>query len=933
MTSTLEFLRRILPDEDGQTIFCAWELERKRNFFFRSVQGLADFIRAADEHERTIYHAVNSFQSATTRSGANAQHTRSFYLDLDAGEGKPYADQHAAISALREFCRTLALPPPTLVNSGHGVHVYWTLEHAIDPTTWRHYSNGLKALCRTHNLQADPARTSDIASILRTPGTHNRKNGAIVPVVAGQLTGPYRLEQFEVFKNAGRIEPSARSKPAASLAAAIGDVYGDQPSDARAIADQCRQLASMRDTRGRLPEPVWHDCLGVLAHCGDDAIAHEWSTGDERYDPQQTQEKLNRQRNFGPTTCARFAQHNPAGCEGCPFAGKITSPIQLGRNTGSVHEEPQNGPSSANTGLDRFAEVSALPKGFVFTKGSLVFQTSKDDRVVDLVIVQHELRLVNVQFGEMGGDHAYVFKQKLPREEEKEFAVPASVFLGAGGRGEMARNGANVLEWNHFTKYVMGAVDIFREQNKSMIRYEQFGWKDNDTNFLYGPNLYTPGGKVAVLTTADLQKRSDKKGIGIVKTGSLESWKAAANQLFAKGLETQSTALLSSFAAPLIRFQEVDEGGAVLHLMSAASAQGKTTALIAAASVWGQFDAFRIKKDDTTIGRMLVLSHLSNLPVIYDEIMTRDPDAIYDFIVSFTNGADRTRATRGGEIKHNEARWQTILLSAGNTSLREVLASGDRPDTQAHRIMELECTLPKEIASTYSEQIKKDLRMNAGYAGDVYMSYVVKNLSGVQSTLQQITDMVRRETQLTQEYRFWVRTIGAIVTAGMIVRQLGLIEFSPDRIYAWLKDYVREYRLGPASTMTEVENLAKFYNDHIGHCLPVAGPFVSGRQLNMDIRPVGKLYMRREQITQRLYVAIGPMRDWSIKNGIHFKGLVDALFAKKIIKNKNKFVTLGAGTPLAAGQTRCLEIDLAHPEMTELLPEPVKVEENVGSTP
>ena len=255
----------------------------------------------------------------------------------------------------------------------------------------------------------------------------------------------------------------------------------------------------------------------------------------------------------------------------------------------------------------------------------------------------------------------------------------------------MASKGSNVLEWNHFLKYVMGAVDIYRDEHKSMIRYEQFGWKNDD--FLYGQHLYTPTSKIPVLTTHDLQIRSTKRGIGPAKGGSLETWTAYANQLFAIGLEAQSLALLSGFAAPLIRFQEVDEGGAVLHLMGK-SAQGKTTALIAAASVWGQLDAFRIKKDDTHIGRLLVLSQLSNLPVIYDEIMTRDPDAIYDFIVSFTNGADRTRATRGGEIKHNEARWQTILLSAGNTSLREVLAAGDRPDTQAHRIMEFECTLP-----------------------------------------------------------------------------------------------------------------------------------------------------------------------------------------------------------------------------------------------
>jgi hypothetical protein len=929
VTSTVEFLRRVLPDEGW---YCAWQLEGKRNRFFRSAEDLAHFILDADEHGRTAYHAINSFQVATRRTGENAAGARSFYLDLDAGPDKPYLDQPAAIAALRSFCGTLSLPSPTLVNSGHGLHVYWPLERTLDPATWRRYADGLKSLCVVHGLHADPARSSDIASILRTPGTHNRKNGAVVPVVAGLLTGPFQLEQFEVFKNAGRISAQPTGQRLSPLASALGDSYGDVPSDAALVADQCRQLGEMRRTRGLLQEPVWHACLGVLAHCTEgDRYGHEWSTGDQRYDARETQAKLDRQRALGPTTCERFATLNPAGCSGCPHWGQTSSPIQLGRhdNSGQLGAGDDQAPTvqAGSTGQEATREggkgVVILPKGFAFKAGSLVFQTSKEDRTVDVVVVKHSLQLDTVQFGEMGGDHAYVFRQQLPKEPESEFSIAAATFLGQGGRGEMAKRGANILEWNHFVKYVMGAVDIFREQHRTMVRYEQFGWK-GDEAFLYGQVLYTKTAKQTVLTTHDLQVRSVKRGVGPVKGGSLERWTAAANMLFAKGLETQSIALLASFAAPLIRFQERDEGGAVLHLMSSKSAQGKTTALIAAASVWGQIDAFRIKKDDTVIGRLLVLATLSNLPVLYDEIMTRDPDAIYDFVVSFTNGADRTRATRTGEIKHNEARWQTLMLSAGNTSLREVLASGDKPDTQAHRVMELEAVIPEEIAKHYSEEIKDNLRKNAGYAGDVYIDYVVQNLEVIKKLLHDVTDKVRSDTMLPQEYRFWVRTIGAIVCAGLIVKKLGLVEFSPDRIYAWIKDYVRQHRTGTATSnnASEIENLAKFYNDHISCCLPVAGPFVAGRQLNMDIRPVGKLYMRREQSTLKLFIATSPFRDWCIKNGIHFKGLIDVLFDKRVIKNKNRFVTLGAGTPLSAGQTRCLEVDLAHEAMTGMLPEP-----------
>ena len=39
------------------------------------------------------------------------------------------------------------------------------------PETWARYAHGLKILCVKHGLHADPTRTADISSVLRTPGT------------------------------------------------------------------------------------------------------------------------------------------------------------------------------------------------------------------------------------------------------------------------------------------------------------------------------------------------------------------------------------------------------------------------------------------------------------------------------------------------------------------------------------------------------------------------------------------------------------------------------------------------------------------------------------------------------------------------------------------------------------------------------------------
>src|SRR5207253_4128616 len=87
-------------------------------------------------------------------------------------------------------------------------------------------------------------------------------------------------------------------------------------------------------------------------------LGHEWSSGYDGYTPEETQKKLDQWRSKaeGPTTCARFAALNPAGCQGCPHQGKITSPIVLGRRS-HTSVQPENAAVRTN-------EQIKLPEGF-----------------------------------------------------------------------------------------------------------------------------------------------------------------------------------------------------------------------------------------------------------------------------------------------------------------------------------------------------------------------------------------------------------------------------------------------------------------------------------------------------------------------------------------------------------------------------------------
>jgi hypothetical protein len=173
--ATLDFLDLILPPEGDHWYVAAIFIGKKvSHFWHRTRLALASCLLEHDEQGAAAYHACATYRArGGGRKGDNVAAVRSLWCDIDAGPGKQYETANQAHSALVDLCHASELPRPLCVGSGYGVHAYWPLLNPLDPETWKTYSAGLAALLRKHRINHD--RTTDIASILRPPGTHNRK--------------------------------------------------------------------------------------------------------------------------------------------------------------------------------------------------------------------------------------------------------------------------------------------------------------------------------------------------------------------------------------------------------------------------------------------------------------------------------------------------------------------------------------------------------------------------------------------------------------------------------------------------------------------------------------------------------------------------------------------------------------------------------------
>ena len=716
---------------------------------------------------------------------------------------------------------------------------------------------------------------------------------------------------------------------AASLSAKLSNVTTLEGVDFDALTEGCAQMRAMRSTLGVIPEPHWYACLGVLAFTYDgEAVAQAWSSGHESYSPQETAAKLARAKALsGPTLCSRFRDLNPSGCEGCAF-GQSTpleaARVLQARNTAQLppaadasHSETSDGPALEGSGEYKLQD------------GALYFvHESLKGGSKEVKLTSFPVRISSVHTGEIQHDqNYYLLRHYKPHVGWREVELKASQLHGQMVGPTMADLGVVVHDPIYFQRYVRDSVDLLQKRQRAKMQYEQFGWKLDNSAFLFGDTLYSAEGKSTTAISAELRHRA--QWLRPQPGGSVAGWKEAVDCLMGKGSEGMSFTILASFASVLMRFLDDQEGGAILNLMTRHSGAGKTTSLSGAYSVWSSdIRGLGLTTIDTKVSKAVTLGALSNLPATYDEFTNKDPAIVREFVIMFTSGRDKMRADNSGKIQHNAASWQMLLITASNQSLVDTILSTGESEAPALRILEFPIESSGNLKQSELMALSKQLAANAGHAGDAFLTYLLQpaTLAFVRKKLPELIDEISVTGNFRKEHRFWVRTLAATACAALLVDKLGLISFSPQRIMAWaIKHFARPSGevSAPAERSTMLPYLAQYLNEHLDETLTMPGPS-KGR---LAIPPIGNVPQRRVNVRIELdgencYINERHLRAWLERYaGGGYSDLIKEMVAKNMLKAEKKPITLSAGTHLRSGQLFCLQFDFGHPEFSGQLRE------------
>ena len=926
-----DFLNSVLPT---QGTYCSVGIRSGvvKQEFHPTIADVDDVCGGFATQGIDAYFALATFKDDSSRKADNAAFLRSFFLDLDCGTGKPYADQAAAAQALSIFIANTGLPSPTVVNSGGGLHVYWPLLEDVEASVWIPHAKSLKRLCAAHNLHADPAVTADCVRILRVPGTSNFKKEPARPVQIVAQGQPTELAVFVSLLPAASVDLSAAKRfgmDESSREIAGGDfpkcVFARVAS--RSLKDSgCAQIKHALTNAATLEEPLWRAALSIAIRCEDGAEAiHKLSKAHPGYTASNTEAKAAETK--GPYTCQWYKDNRAEGCKGCKHT--FSSPILLGR---IVEESPVTDDQYV---IEHEAEddvpvsttiIPAYPFPYFRGVNGGVFRKDRDrdGEEVEIEIYPDDLYLTERFFdsneNDVGDGEMVGINLHMRRDGVRRFFAPVTTLFATDKlRDLLVRNGvvAYGKKLEVLMAYFASAIRKLQSQYAANRTRNQMGWTPDLLGFVVGELEYTASGvKLAPPASGTRQLAAAFK-----PTGSLEEWKKIANFYDRPGLEPHALALFFGFGSPLLRLIEGNVvKGAMVHLKHNGSGSGKSTAQMVANSIFGHPDDLLMKKEDTYASKMHMLGMINSLIYTVDEITNEKAEVLSDMAYGFTSGRGKHRMeSQSNKMRANHTVWCNITLTSGNASVTDVLQQyKSTADGELRRVLEL--SVPKYTGATKQEidAVFGKLNTNFGVAGPIYIEYVMANIDSVRALLANMQTKIDAELGLDQSDRFYSAILTCAFVGALISRRLKLHDIEISHVYQYALTSVTQVRaatkadIGDPTTVAQ-ETLAAFINENVNNAL--VAPFASrgGLPERPAVTPKGPLRMRYDPETRELAIAVAEFRRFFAMRQVDVKDSIARLNQAKYMKHDGKSypTRLGAGAVggLSGIAIRCYVFD------------------------
>ena len=826
-----------MPYRGGGRAFASMdEYGQLQNFtgFLNHIRAEAFFCLSGQSVGGQVDGRGNRKVSKGDRKATNARWLRSFVLDLDV---KPtgYPSQQAALASALPFFDKIGLKPGPIVSTGRGLHVYVTLSENITRAVWQPLADRLVEAATQHGLKFDTGVTRNPATLLRLPGSFNRKdpnNPKESKVLS--LGETKTLAEVTAALSGFSLTPGVSSpKRAAVIDPAIlpprPPIRGPEANRALAALAASRVVTSIDLLRRACPvvassenrggdtdlEPLWFE-LAKLCHYvqnGRDYF-HDLSSEDPRYDPEQTDAKYDQAEPQGWPACATIARASPAAltlCQGCRFNGQGQSPINFAtRGESGTAIQHMNGHANGHAAVQLLPPTDdpiLLPPGFAIANGLI---THEETNLPVFTRPVHGMTFVYRSDGTVEKQAGVEFCISLGTQEHDDrstFTVPLSALKSDQSFADQCYSHGLMYVAFKLVKIFMTAWVTLVQERRSATAISRMGWVKEDgeiKRFAYGG-------------------RGDPD---FGPKGLLDKWKQGAGYFVGKGCTEMEVLMAASVAATLIPFTGVD--GVVVHAR-APTGRGKSAALETSATMW--MSRTMVVNSETAAHTRDRIAVAHNLPVFNDEFIANPTRAniakFGEMILNITSGREHGRMQRSQNKSRGVRFSQTMLITAANFSL--VRSTSRETTAQAVRVLEIELSDAIRKLGIRQDQIthiKELCDDNHGTAGLVVADYLSRNHGSVKQAVGLYLRKFQDALKTTEGERFWLAGAAAIMVAAIIIKNLGLLNLDIVSMEKFLLDLIRYQRSQLTDISVDADDpvillhrIANFMNQHIGNVI------------------------------------------------------------------------------------------------------------------
>ena len=899
----IDFLATVLP---AAGTYCVVGIGRGKTIqtFYTDLDEVAERAYALSEAGIDAYFALATF-SENSRKAQHARAMRAFFIDIDCGPGKDYAEQSEAAVALRGFVTDTGLPEPIVVNSGGGLHAYWPFTEDVTPERWLPAAKAFKAMCVENRLAIDLSVPADISRVLRMPGTSNFKNGGNRPVQIMATGKPTPFETLVAMLPAQPVDLSAaRVYGVDALTKSLAESE-KTPCSFKRIATRslkgngCRQIKWALENQDSVPEPLWRAALSIAWNCTDgESAIHKLSKGHPEYTFENTLEKAQRTTDK-PHTCEWFRSNGDGHCNGCTL--KVTSPIVLGRFVeASTPDEDgaitlQAPVETAHDGKIQFVDVKIppLPRGYFRGAAGGIYIKRQDEAGddVEIEVYPHDLYVTDRYYDsdEHGdGDGELVaINVHLPQDGLRRFSAPTTSLMSTDKlRDTLVKHGVIVYgkQVGAIMAYIAAAITKLQSSMGSNRTRNQMGWT-TEGSFVVGELEYTTVG-VKLAPPASGTKQMAPL---FHQKGTLEGWRDIINFYDRPGMELHAFAFFAGAGSALLQLLNNQQvRGAVVNLVSNGSGTGKTTVQMAINSLYGHPSDLLMTQRDTLNAKFHNLGMLNSICMTVDEITNESPEGLSHLVYGATTGrAAHRMEAQTNKLRSNRTTWCTIMVTSSNAVISEALqAHKAASDGELKRVIDLHMPTPTGVAKEESDRVFRALGSNYGVAGPVFIQYVVSNRAAIAREMQELQAELDEFMDMHRSERFYSSVLTCGILAGRIMRRLGLHSIDMERIknaacgaVSTTKD-ASSTAVGSQGTVA-LETLSKFITQNMSNTLVISSDASNGAPVEM---PKGPLRIRYEPDTQEMVIIASELRSFFVSNRVDFRGSIQSFVKSGVLK-------------------------------------------------